>query len=71
MPACGTEPNARSVFADHFRNEGILRALKKYCKQLRLDARVEIETDRSSKGPLYGQSDYLGSWPKANDARAA
>ena len=37
---------------DHFRNGGILRALKKYCKRLRLDARVEIETDRSSEGPL-------------------
>jgi len=52
MPACGTEPTARSVFADHFRNGGILRALKKYCKQVRLDASVEIETDRSSEGPL-------------------
>jgi len=71
MPACGTEPTARSVFADHFRIGGILRALKKYCKQLRPDARVEIETDRSSEGPLYGQSDYLGSWPKAGDASAA
>jgi len=52
MPACGTEPTARSVFADHFRIGGILRALKKYCKQVRLDASVEIETDRSSEGPL-------------------
>jgi hypothetical protein len=41
--ACG------SVFADRFRNGGILRAFEKYCNRLRLAARVEVQIVRSSE----------------------